>query len=56
MTKVGGPRLFTLITGIEPKEDALAIGQELEMIIDRIREDEQGNTIVAWKLGPVGYK
>ena len=48
-----GPVLFTLISGVEARADALKIGQEMEMIVDRLREDEQGNEIVTWKFRPV---
>ena len=56
VTLADGPRLFTLIAGVEPKEEALKVGQELEMIVDRLREDEKGNTVLAWKFRPVGQK
>ncbi len=48
-----GPRMYALITGVEPKEEALKVGQELEVVIDRLREDEKGNTVVAYKFRPV---
>ena len=48
-----GVRVYTLITGCEPRDDALKIGQEMEMVLDTIRQDEQGNDIVAWKFRPV---
>ena len=48
-----GPELFCLITGCEIKDDALVIGQEMELVIDRIREDDEGNEIIGWKFKPV---
>ncbi|MFC1917141.1 Zn-ribbon domain-containing OB-fold protein [Chloroflexota bacterium] len=48
-----GVRIFSLISGCEPKDDSLKIGQEVELTIDRIREDENGNEIIGWKFQPV---
>ncbi len=53
VTLADGPRIYAMITGVEPKEEALKVGQELEVVIDRLREDEQGNTILAYKFRPV---
>jgi len=49
-----GPRIFSLITGCEPSEDALKTGTEVEMIIDKITEDEKGNDLIGYKFRPVG--
>ena len=51
-----GPRVFTIIAGCEPSEDAIAEGQEVELVIDKIREDEQGNDLIGYKFRPVGKK
>jgi len=48
-----GPTLFTMVSGVEARADALKIGQEMEMIVDKLREDEQGNDVVSWKFRPV---
>jgi len=32
---------------------ALKIGMEMELVIEKIYEDEQGNEVVAWKFRPV---
>jgi hypothetical protein len=44
--------VFTLITGCEARDDALEIGQEMELIIDKIKKDRQGNNLVGWKFRP----
>lgn len=48
-----GPSVITIFTGVEMSEKALKNGQEMEMVVDKLREDEQGNVIVAWKYRPV---
>ena len=47
-----GPRIFSLITGCEPSEDALEIGTEVELVIDKICEDEEGNELIGYKFRP----
>ena len=48
-----GPRLFTLFTGVEPTDDALQEGQEMELVIERISTDERGNDVIGWKFRPI---
>ena len=48
-----GIRIFSIITGCEPSENAIAEGQEVELVIDKIREDEKGNDIIGYKFRPV---
>ncbi len=48
-----GVKIYTMIAGTEIREDALKKGQEMEMIIDRLRDDDQGNEIIGWKFKPV---
>ena len=48
-----GPRIFSLITGCEPSEDALKTGTEVELVIDKITEDEKGNDLIGYKFRPV---
>jgi uncharacterized OB-fold protein len=48
-----GVRIFTLIEGCKPEDDALQLGQEMELVIGKIKEDEQGNDIIGWKFKPV---
>ncbi len=49
-----GPRVFTLITGVEAKEGALKEGEEVELVIGKITEDEKGNELIGYKFRPVG--
>jgi uncharacterized OB-fold protein len=48
-----GPRIFSLITGCEPSEDALKTGVEVEVVIDKITEDEKGNDLIGYKFRPI---
>ncbi|MDO8491778.1 MAG: OB-fold domain-containing protein [Dehalococcoidia bacterium] len=48
-----GPMLYTLVTGVEQKAEALQLDQPMEAVIEKIREDEQGNDLIAWKFRPV---
>ena len=47
-----GVRLFAMITGCEPSLDALTIGQEMELVFEEMRVDENNNSIVAFKFKP----
>lgn len=51
-----GALVFTQITGCEIRDDALEIGEEMELAIECIREDEQGNRLIGWKYRPVKGK
>jgi len=46
-----GIRVETLFTGCEP--DALEIGMEVELVIAKLYENEEGNNIMAHKFRPV---
>jgi uncharacterized protein len=48
-----GPRIFSLITGCEPSEDALKTGTEVELVMDKITEDEKGNDLIGYKFRPI---
>jgi scaffold protein (connect acetoacetyl-CoA thiolase and HMG-CoA synthase) len=48
-----GPRVFCIITGCEPTIDAIAEGQEVELVIEKIREDEKGNELIGYKFRPI---
>jgi len=41
--------------GIEPDPDKLVslLGKKLEMYIEKVREDKEGNDVVAYKYRPV---
>ncbi len=48
-----GPRVFSLITGIDPLTNDLKDGQEVELVIEKIREDENGNDLIGYKFKPI---
>jgi uncharacterized OB-fold protein len=45
-----GIRVETLFTDCDPEE--IAVGMEVEMIIDVLHEDDEGNEILAYKFRP----
>lgn len=48
-----GPRVFSIITGCKPSGEELTIGSEVELVIDKICEDEEGNEIIGYKFRPI---
>jgi len=48
-----GVSIFTIVTDCEAREDALEIGEEMELVIEKIKEDESGNCLLGWKYKPV---
>lgn len=48
-----GPRIFTLITGCDPLNNDLKDGAEVELVVEKIREDEKGNDLIGYKFQPV---
>ena len=53
---VEGALIFTPITGCETEDDALTIGEEMELVIDRIKQDGHGNSLIGWSYRPVRRK
>ncbi len=51
-----GALIFTPITGCEARDDALELGEEMELTIEKIREDGQGNNLIGWKFKPTRRK
>jgi len=51
-----GPEVFTMITGCDIDDDALVVGQEMELVIDKISEDDEGNEMIGWKFKPATCK
>ena len=47
-----GALVFAPITGCEARDDALALGEEMELVIEVIRRDKEGNEVVGWKFKP----
>ena len=48
-----GPRVFSLITGCEASEAAIEIGSEVEMVIEKICNDEEGSELIGYKFRPI---
>ena len=46
-----GIRIQSMFTGCDPEE--LEIGMDVELVIEKLGEDEQGNEVMAHKFGPV---
>ena len=49
-----GPKIWSLVTGCEPAEDSLELGMSMEMVIDKVREDEEGNELISYQFKPAG--
>ena len=50
---IGGTKVLSMITGCEAREEALEIGEEVDLVIEKIREDEEGHEIWGYKFRPV---
>lgn len=48
---VDGPKIYSMLSGVEPTESGPKIGQPMEMIVDVIR-GEDGVDVVGWKFRP----
>jgi uncharacterized OB-fold protein len=48
-----GVRIWSLITGVEPSDEALKIGMNVELVIEKLREDDEGNEIMSYQFRPV---
>jgi len=46
-----GVRIYSLLTDWENKD--LKIGMEMELVIDKIKEDREGNEVVGYKFRPL---
>ncbi|HBX24186.1 MAG TPA: transcriptional regulator [Desulfotomaculum sp.] len=46
-------RIFSVITGCEPVDDALQIGMDMELVFEPLRKDEKGNDLVGYKFKPL---
>ena len=47
-----GPKIWSLVTGCEPTEDSLELGMDMEMVIDKVREDREGNELISYQFKP----
>jgi uncharacterized OB-fold protein len=48
-----GPRIWSLITGVAPEPAALQIGMKVELVVEKVREDREGNAYVGYQFRPV---
>jgi len=46
-------RIFSVISGVEPEEDALTIGQAMEVVFEPITKDLNGCDLVGYTFRPV---
>jgi uncharacterized OB-fold protein len=51
-----GVLVFAPITGCEAKDDALKVGEEMELVIEKVKEDGKGNNLIGWKYKPAGRR
>ena len=51
-----GASVFTLITGCEARDDALDLGEEMELTVEKVGTDRQGNNLIGWKFKPIKGK
>ena len=49
-----GPRIWSLVTGSDVSEESLKPGMEMEMVIEKVREDEEGNELISYQFKPSG--
>jgi uncharacterized OB-fold protein len=47
-----GARIWSLVTGCEPREEALRIGMDMELVVAKVREDADGNDIISYQFKP----
>ena len=48
-----GPVLRTSLVGVDAKPGAVKVGTPVEMVIEKVREDREGNDVIAYKFRPV---
>lgn len=48
-----GTNIWSLITGVEPSDETLKIGMDVELVISKLREDAGGNEIMSYQFRPV---
>jgi len=46
-------KLFSLITGCDSSGEALKMGMDMEMVIEKIKTDKDGNDVLGYKFRPV---
>jgi uncharacterized OB-fold protein len=48
-----GIKLFSILTDCKPWDEVLKVDMDMEMVIEKIRQDESGNEIVSYQFRPV---
>ncbi len=48
-----GAVVYTLITGCPPTDEALEIGQEMELVIEKMKTSREGHDLLGWKFRPL---
>ncbi len=48
-----GIKLYSLLTECQPWDEVLKVDMEMEMVIEKIKEDQEGNDIIGYKFRPV---
>jgi uncharacterized OB-fold protein len=51
-----GAIIFSQIINCEPKDDSLKIGQEMELVIEKLGDDEEGKEMFCYKYKPIREK
>ena len=51
-----GPRIFSIITGCDPSEKALTIGMDVEFVVGKLAEDEDGNDLIGYQFQPAAKR
>jgi uncharacterized OB-fold protein len=54
VTLADGPTIWSLVTGVEPSDDALKVGMDMEMVIEKVKNDEDGNELISYQFKPKG--
>ena len=49
----GGGSINTNIVGIEPKPENMQFGMKVKMFTEKVSEDKEGNSYVAYKFRPI---
>ena len=48
-----GPFVRATIVGVEPEPGAVKVGTEVVMLTETVRQDHEGNDIIAYKFKPL---
>jgi uncharacterized OB-fold protein len=50
---IGGGRIWSQITGTDMSGAELKTGMDMELVIEKLREDSDGNEIISYKFRPI---